>query len=47
MFPVLVQDKITKLSARFRKRASSPLQHDTFESTVEESIEEDEVDFLS
>jgi hypothetical protein len=44
MFPILVQDKFTKLSARFRKRASSPLQHDTFESTVEESIEEDEMD---
>jgi len=44
MFPVLVQDKITKLSARFRKRASSPLQADTFESTVEESMEEYEMD---
>lgn len=40
MFPVLVQDRITKLSAKFRQRASSPGQQEQIDSPVEETTEE-------
>jgi len=42
MFPILVEDRISKMSAKFKKRASSPVQHETMESLAEEVVEENE-----
>jgi len=45
MFPILVEDRITKLSTKFKKRASSPYQ-ETMESLAEEEIEENEAYYV-
>jgi hypothetical protein len=46
MFPVLVPDRVMKMKAQFKRRASSPEHNDMIDSPVQETVEENEVKAL-